>query len=119
MSDQVENPEDRFSHNEAQFVVCFLGTLCIIVSECDGLSSPGNGSVSTSNEQTTFGQVAVYSCHHGYDLIGNRTRMCQQNGNWSGIVPVCQVKGKNYLYFQTPITFAVNTLKSNRGSTMV
>ena len=27
MSDLVGNPEDRFSHNEAHFVVCFLGAL--------------------------------------------------------------------------------------------
>ena len=64
------------------------------ISDCGGLSSPGNGSVSTEEQTTTYGQVANYTCNPGYTLIGEQSRTCQQDGNWSGSPPVCEVKGK-------------------------
>ena len=36
------------------------------------------------------GCPAVYECNDGYRIIGNRTRICQQNGTWSGNPPICQ-----------------------------
>ncbi len=40
--------------------------------------------------QSTFGNVAEYSCVSGYMLIGNVTQTCSSNGNWSGIAPRCK-----------------------------
>ena len=63
-------------------------------TDCGGLISPGNGSVSTGEQTTTFGQVATYACNPGYILVGNRNRICQQNGSWSGSPAACEVKGQ-------------------------
>ena len=32
---------------------------------------------------------AIYTCDTGYKLIGENTRICQPNGNWTGSVPTC------------------------------
>ena len=56
--------------------------------DCDTLSDPANGQVSTTG--TTFGETATYSCNTGYDLVGDSTRTCGAAGNWSGSAPICQ-----------------------------
>ena len=59
-----------------------------VVVDCNSLANPGNGTVSATT--TTFGSVASYSCSGSrYLLVGNATRMCQANGEWSGGVPAC------------------------------
>ncbi|XP_053408096.1 sushi, von Willebrand factor type A, EGF and pentraxin domain-containing protein 1-like [Mercenaria mercenaria] len=60
------------------------------VTDCGGLSSPDNGLVSAS--QTTFGQVATYTCAEGYSLSGTSSRICQPDGSWSSSPPLCLVK---------------------------
>ena len=58
------------------------------VVDCNSLANPGNGTVSATT--TTFASVANYSCSGSrYLLVGNATRMCQANGEWSGGVPAC------------------------------
>ena len=56
--------------------------------DCDTLSDPANGQVSTSG--TTFGETATYSCNTGYNLVGDNTRTCQADGMWSGSAPTCE-----------------------------
>ena len=69
--------------------------LCILVYppstvvDCNALTDPANGQVSTTGG-TTFGQTATYSCNTGYNLVGDSTRSCQANGDWSGSDPTCQ-----------------------------
>ena len=58
------------------------------VVDCNALSDPANGQVSTNG--TTFGETATYSCNTGYNLVGDNTRTCQATGNWSGSAPTCQ-----------------------------
>lgn len=58
------------------------------MEDCGPLDAPTNGGV--IHEQTTYESVATYSCTIGYNLIGETTRMCQDNGSWSGMEPVCQ-----------------------------
>lgn len=37
----------------------------------------------------SVGGVAHYSCPRGYYMEGNETRICLQNGSWSGSMPAC------------------------------
>ena len=46
---------------------------------------------------TTFESVANYSCDNGYELVGPSIRMCQANGSWSDVDPLCKgMIEKNY-----------------------
>ena len=46
-----------------------------------------NGRV-TWNGLTTD-SVATYTCSNGFQLIGEATRICQDNGQWNGAPPTC------------------------------
>ena len=68
------------------------GVICSPLStaeDCGNLTDPVNGQVSHP-AGTTFGQTATYSCNTGYNLVGDSTRTCQAEGNWSGSAPTCQ-----------------------------
>ena len=56
--------------------------------KCANLTDPANGSVNHTSG-TTLGQTATYSCITGYNLVGDSTRTCQAEGNWSGNAPTC------------------------------
>ena len=56
--------------------------------DCGRLSDPTNGDVSFRT--TTFNSRAAYSCNNGFLLVGQTTRVCQSNGEWSGKAPVCK-----------------------------
>lgn len=43
-----------------------------------------------SEQRTSFGVKATYTCHENYTLIGNENRTCQAEG-WSGSNPKCLV----------------------------
>ena len=58
--------------------------------DCGKLPAPGNGKVMVYG--TTKGSLAEYSCTPGYDLTGDRERVCQANGQWSGVAPTCVSK---------------------------
>ena len=45
---------------------------------------------------TTYKYVVEYYCTIGYNMTGNNTRQCTVNGNWSGVVPSCNIIGKIY-----------------------
>eukprot|EP00731_Ephydatia_muelleri_P030228 Em0021g751a len=57
-------------------------------SPCGQLQAPLNGNVVTSG--TSFGNSATYTCNTGYYLVGQATRMCGLNGQWTNAVPFCQ-----------------------------
>ena len=57
--------------------------------DCGSLPDPANGQVGQP-AGTSLGQIAIYSCNTGYNLVGNSTRTCQAIGNWSGSAPTCQ-----------------------------
>ena len=61
----------------------------LAVVDCGNLNDPDNGQVIHATV-TTFGQTATYSCNSGYNLVGDSTRTCQAEGEWSGSVPTCQ-----------------------------
>lgn len=47
------------------------------------------GTLSTQVSTHSVGGVAHYSCPRGYYMEGNETRVCLQNGSWSGTMPAC------------------------------
>ncbi|XP_064397052.1 sushi, von Willebrand factor type A, EGF and pentraxin domain-containing protein 1-like isoform X2 [Halichondria panicea] len=59
------------------------------LANCGLLPSLSNGEVSFS--ATTFNSVASYTCDLGYILIGETSRMCQLDEQWSGDAPTCDV----------------------------
>ena len=67
-----------------------------IVTSCLTPEHPVTGSAGLTIQfnRTVIGSTAVYSCSSDYVLVGNSTRVCQTNGNWTGSPPHC--KGKNF-----------------------
>lgn len=49
-----------------------------------------HGSVFFSEQRTSYGVQATYSCHENYTLIGNENRTCELEG-WTGKRPECLV----------------------------
>ena len=74
-------------------VECYPVTQACILSltavDCGSLTNPANGQVSHT-AGTKFGEIAIYSCEPGYNLVGDSTRTCQATGEWSGSEPTCQ-----------------------------
>ena len=66
------------------FPVCEL-IRCPSINE----SSIINGVI--RNTENTFGLTVEYICNTGYTLYGENTRICNQNGRWSGHSPICQI----------------------------
>jgi CUB/sushi domain-containing protein len=58
------------------------------VYRCDGLTAPANGDMFGSD--VTYESEASFSCHTGYQLIGEQTITCGAYG-WDAPVPSCQV----------------------------
>lgn len=54
---------------------------------CGYLPSLLNGNVAT--QKTIHGEMATYSCHENFYLVGDRVRLCQLDGKWSGKHPEC------------------------------
>ncbi len=54
---------------------------------CPELGDPVNGSVDVDGN--TPGSTASYECGDGFALVGNQSRVCLDNGEWSGEEPQC------------------------------
>ncbi len=64
----------------------------LTVVDCGALLNPANGAVNTSSG-TTFMNNAKYTCTTaGYVLVGDATRTCQSDGEWSSTSPTCAGK---------------------------
>ena len=68
------------------FLLCIINMLSNTV-DCGDLSHPINGTVSLAN--TVLNSTATYTCEPGNSLVGNRTRVCQDDGLWTGSAPIC------------------------------
>lgn len=69
----------------------------ILVADCSDppLPDPADTEVTpmitlTPENATTFGTIAIYSCELGYQIVGNETRVCQIDSQWSGATPFCE-----------------------------
>ncbi|XP_052795625.1 sushi, von Willebrand factor type A, EGF and pentraxin domain-containing protein 1-like [Mya arenaria] len=61
-----------------------------MIKDCGPLVSPQNGNVLVGN--TTYGEIATYTCDFGHALIGNNSRDCLGSGQWSDSEPTCVLK---------------------------
>ena len=70
-------------------LVTVFFTPCRFLSavDCGDLKQPLNGQVFF--QSTLFLSEATYSCNSGFELVGEGTRTCQANGQWSGEEPQC------------------------------
>ena len=39
----------------------------------------------------SFGDTCFFICNNGFELIGNATRICQNDLSWSGSDAVCEI----------------------------
>ena len=40
-----------------------------------------------------YGDIITYSCYEGFNLTdGDEQRLCQADGNWTGVIPKCSSK---------------------------
>ncbi|XP_058127402.1 sushi, von Willebrand factor type A, EGF and pentraxin domain-containing protein 1 [Anopheles ziemanni] len=58
--------------------------------DCGTLPDIEHGGIILSEQRTSFGVQASYTCHENYTLIGNENRTCEASG-WSGTQPKCLV----------------------------
>ena len=57
-----------------------------------GQLSRGSVSISSSGPPYSVGTLASYTCDEGYERVGDNSRTCQSDGQWSGSVPQCRLK---------------------------
>ena len=57
---------------------------------CPDLEDPTYGSVDDGDNHP--GTRAVYSCNDGFELVGDRKRLCDYDGTWDGEAPTCERK---------------------------
>ena len=62
------------------------------------------------------GSVATYSCHDGYLLAGDSTRVCLDDGSWSGIDSTCTGEPFSYSEFR-PFTASEISVKDTANCT--
>lgn len=82
--------------------------------DCGEIQAIENGKFLYSRG-TAVNSVATYSCNPGYTLVGSATSICQQNGNWLGSPPVCQVVDCGSL--QAPLNGKVQFTDTTLGAT--
>ena len=101
MSQQGNNPGDRASYtcNSGYELVGQSTRTCQSNGQwsgdaptctqivCRNLSNPPNGRVSLSIG-VFIGSRATYTCNRGYSLVGDSTRVCQNDGTWTGRAPI-------------------------------
>ena len=80
----------NFNSCELQHYYCISHN--IIVVDCGALESPEFGDVNIN--ETTFGSIANYSCQTGYVLNGTSERVCEEDGQWTDLMPQCTRKIK-------------------------
>lgn len=56
--------------------------------KCPPLTDPDNGQVMAPS--ISLFSTAVYSCNNGYELMGERERMCFLGFVWTHSAPTCQ-----------------------------
>ena len=60
--------------------------------QCGDPMSVKDGFIEVSNfkGKYVFGSLATYHCNPGYILWGNASRLCAEDGTWTGVKPQCK-----------------------------
>ncbi|KAI5108596.1 fibulin-7 isoform X1, partial [Silurus meridionalis] len=58
------------------------------ISTCPALEVPADGKKFGSKH--LVGHEVHFTCSSGYYLVGSATRVCQENGSWSGVSALCK-----------------------------
>ena len=59
--------------------------------DCGTPKTIEHGSLKLQGNNTSHGAVAAYYCDDNWQIKGIRSRrFCQENGTWSGELPVCE-----------------------------
>ena len=70
---------------------------------CGTLSAPEHGQVSQTGAET--GSQGNYSCEQGFTLSEDETRVCLDNGEWSGTQPTCNGTILSPVYFHRTLSY--------------
>jgi len=106
----VEGPTGAACNCDPGFMAS--GETCV-PAMCEALTAPANGSVSAPD--TSIGSAAAYSCNSGYSITGVATRICQDDGTWSGDAPSCTIVDCGAL--TAPANGTVNAPTTTFGAT--
>ncbi|XP_060781339.1 fibulin-7 isoform X5 [Neoarius graeffei] len=60
---------------------------------CPALEAPTYGK--TFGSKYLVGHEVHFVCSSGYHLVGSATRVCQENGSWSGVSALCKAAGSS------------------------
>jgi len=66
------------------------------VRSCAPLTAPDNGMIQCSG--TSVDDICLFTCDDGFELSGNSSRTCQDDGTWSGTEAMCDVEGQYIQY---------------------
>lgn len=68
----------------------FSVLFCVFVdsSTCSALEAPTHGK--RFGSKYLAGHEVHFTCSLGYHLVGSATRVCQENGSWSGVTALCK-----------------------------
>ncbi|KAL3266100.1 hypothetical protein HHI36_010286 [Cryptolaemus montrouzieri] len=64
---------------------------CTVV-KCNKLAEPEHGYFVKKTCDVVINSACGARCEVGYNLVGTSIRLCQNDGNWTGIAPSCQVR---------------------------
>ena len=63
-----------------------------LADACPLLTGPNNGAINCSlgdDGVPSYDDTCSFTCNTGYNLTGSDTRVCQNDGNWSGKETMC------------------------------
>ena len=64
----------------------------VFIVSCENLTQPENGMIKCSlgeDAVISYGDVCNFTCDTGYILVGSESRICQNDGFWSGNQTYC------------------------------
>ncbi|XP_077979369.1 CUB and sushi domain-containing protein 1-like isoform X2 [Glandiceps talaboti] len=83
------------------------------VVNCSPLSPPSNGHVSCQGDNQP-GSWCQYDCMRGYKLVGARSRVCGNEGQWTGSNPTCESQSCGRLH--SPANGRISCDGNSQGS---
>ena len=81
-----------------KFLIQFVCHSSLLLVTCPRLNNPLNGYVN-SNSTAVLSRV-TFSCHTGYELVGNNVTVCHNDSTWTNPIPQCKRKC-NYMHGYT------------------